>query len=603
MAEYRVLHLAAHGIMSTKVPARSALVLRPSETEDGLLQAREILNLRLNASLVTLSACDTSTGAAQGQDGVASLVRPFVAAGARAVVANLWAADDTFSAAMMREFYRELASGGDIGESLRRAKLRMIETFGPEAVPRLWSGVLVHGDAAAVVIPSWEHRAERGLEVTFLTEPQRRTVFDKVLRLVDTKFMGADVDVNQLRDAHESRVVNANTPEDFEQALDGLLRDLKTSHTGLFHEARPRSAGRIAMAATLTKADTATDGHRWVFQDVHPGGVAAAVGIESGDVLLAVDDQELVPPAAIPFRLGESYTIAVRKPDGSTTRSTLAIPGSREKKRPIVVPDQVVSARKLDPDVGYIRVSMFPGVLGMDVARDISRAVSELDCERLVIDLRGNTGGGIGCLRLMSHLCADRRGVGYSVGRKLARNGYDKNRLAAVRSHSRVEAPSPAADRQVRIGRTLGRGVHRSSWRSAPSRPGCDARERALGQRRGDGRRFRVRVSAGDARRHDDGRPTGGDERIQSGVRLSGRDARRHVLHVARHKSRGTRTPADNRRTVLVRGQRSRQGQSTGAGGADCSRNSDYRPCGLVDVAISAPARGTSAIRRPHVAT
>jgi CHAT domain-containing protein/tetratricopeptide (TPR) repeat protein len=161
LGDYRVLHLAAHGIMSTKVPARSAIVLRPSETEDGLLQAREILNLRLNASLVTLSACDTSTGPAQGQDGVASLVRPFIAAGARAVVANLWAADDTFSAALMREFYRELSSGGDIGESLRRAKLRMIETFGPEAVPRLWSGVLVHGDAAAIVIPAGS-TAQRG---------------------------------------------------------------------------------------------------------------------------------------------------------------------------------------------------------------------------------------------------------------------------------------------------------------------------------------------------------------------------------------------------------------------------------------------------------
>lgn len=153
LSEYRVLHLAAHGIVSTKVPARSALVLRPSEAEDGLLQAREILNLRLDASLVTLSACDTSSGTAQGQDGVASLVRPFVAAGARAVVANLWAADDTFSAAMMREFYEQLAAGEDIGEALRRAKLSMIATFGPEAVPRLWSGVLVHGDASAVVVP------------------------------------------------------------------------------------------------------------------------------------------------------------------------------------------------------------------------------------------------------------------------------------------------------------------------------------------------------------------------------------------------------------------------------------------------------------------
>jgi CHAT domain-containing protein len=154
LADFRVVHVAAHGIMSTKFPARSALVLRPSGNEDGLLQAREILNLRLNAALVTLSACDTSTGATQGQDGVASLVRPFVAAGARAVVANLWAADDSFSAALMREFYRELAGGTDIGESLRRAKLRMIETFGPEAGPRLWSGVLAYGDASAVVIPN-----------------------------------------------------------------------------------------------------------------------------------------------------------------------------------------------------------------------------------------------------------------------------------------------------------------------------------------------------------------------------------------------------------------------------------------------------------------
>jgi CHAT domain-containing protein len=154
LADYRVLHLAAHGIMSTKFPARSAIVLRPAGVEDGLLQAREILDLRLNAALVTLSACDTSTGADQGQDGVASLVRPFIAAGARAVVANLWAADDTFSAALMGEFYRELAGGADIGESLRRAKLRMIESFGPEAVPKLWSGVLAYGDTSASVASS-----------------------------------------------------------------------------------------------------------------------------------------------------------------------------------------------------------------------------------------------------------------------------------------------------------------------------------------------------------------------------------------------------------------------------------------------------------------
>jgi hypothetical protein len=62
--------------------------------------------------------------------------------------------------------------------------------------------------------------------VTFLTEQQRRTVFDKVITLVDTKFIGTDVDVKRLREAHEPRVVGSSTQEDFEQALDALLRDL-----------------------------------------------------------------------------------------------------------------------------------------------------------------------------------------------------------------------------------------------------------------------------------------------------------------------------------------------------------------------------------------
>ncbi len=264
----------------------------------------------------------------------------------------------------------------------------------------------------------------------FLTEKQRRTVFDNVIRVIDTKFMGSEPDTQTLRREHEAAIVKGETPEAFEQAIDTLLRALATSHTGLFHESRPRSAGRIAMAATLTKAET-SDGLRWVFQDVHPGGVAAAAGVCPGDILLAVGDQELIPPASVPFQLGQSYTVTVRKADGSTRTPTLAIPGSREKKRPIVVPEQVVSGRKLASDIGYVRVSMFPGVLGMDVARDISRAISDLACGRLVIDLRGNTGGGIGCLRVMSHLCPDRRGVGYSVGRATARKGYVKERLPA----------------------------------------------------------------------------------------------------------------------------------------------------------------------------
>jgi C-terminal processing protease CtpA/Prc len=251
-----------------------------------------------------------------------------------------------------------------------------------------------------------------------------------VLSTVDQKFMGIEPDTRSMRKEHEAAIVGADTADDFEQAMNSMLKQLGTSHTGFFHEGRPRAAGRIAIAATLTKAETA-EGIRWMFQDVHPGGVAAQAGIQSGDVLLKVGDRELLPPEAMPFVLGETYSFTVRRADRSIASATVTIPGSKEKQRPIVVPDQVVNASRLADGTGMIRVSMFPGVLGMDVARDISRAIKELACERLVIDLRGNTGGGIGCLRLMSHLCPDRRGVGYSVSRAVARRGFDKERLPA----------------------------------------------------------------------------------------------------------------------------------------------------------------------------
>lgn len=263
-----------------------------------------------------------------------------------------------------------------------------------------------------------------------LSETERRSVLDKVLSTIDAKFMGPEPNTRRLRDEHEGPIIRAQSPDDFEQAINAMLKLLGASHTGFFHEKRPRAAGRIAIAATLTKAQT-SDGLRWMFQDVHPGGVASLAGIQSGDVLLKVDDREMVPPDAMPFVLGQTYTFTLRRADKSTAIATLTIPGSKEKQRPIVVPDKVVNSSKLPDGTGLVRVSMFPGVLGMDVARDISRAIADLKCDRLVIDLRGNTGGGIGCLRVMSHLCADRRGVGYSVGREIAKKGFSKERLPA----------------------------------------------------------------------------------------------------------------------------------------------------------------------------
>jgi carboxyl-terminal processing protease len=80
-------------------------------------------------------------------------------------------------------------------------------------------------------------------------------------------------------------------------------------------------------------------------------------------------------------------------------------------------------------EVGWLKVCMFPGAIGIDVARDIDKGIKSLDCERLIIDLRGNTGGGIGCLRLMSYLTPDRVPVGYSVTRRRAEQSFSKETL------------------------------------------------------------------------------------------------------------------------------------------------------------------------------
>ena len=135
LSRFRVIHLAVHGLTSTKMPEHSALLFRPdaASQQDGFLQMREIGMLKLRADLVTLSACDTGNGKVNGQEGVANLVRPFLLAGAKSVLANLWEVDDNFSRGLMTKFYTQLASGKDEATSLTLAKRAMIHDFGEQA--------------------------------------------------------------------------------------------------------------------------------------------------------------------------------------------------------------------------------------------------------------------------------------------------------------------------------------------------------------------------------------------------------------------------------------------------------------------------------------
>ena len=115
-----LLHLAAHGVFRSDNPLFSHLHLA-----DAPLRLLDLYGLRLHDPLVVLSACETGVGQARGGDWV-GLCRGFMGAGARALVASLWRVDDAATAALMADFYHNLAAGQTPAAALRGAQLAML---------------------------------------------------------------------------------------------------------------------------------------------------------------------------------------------------------------------------------------------------------------------------------------------------------------------------------------------------------------------------------------------------------------------------------------------------------------------------------------------
>ena len=130
LERYRYLHFATHAFVDEESPARSGVILslQNNEKEDGILQMTEIMRLKLNADLVTLSACRTGLGKIVGGEGVLGLTRAFLYAGSRSVVASLWNVNDTATAELMKAFYANLKRGQSKDEALRQAKLSLLHS-------------------------------------------------------------------------------------------------------------------------------------------------------------------------------------------------------------------------------------------------------------------------------------------------------------------------------------------------------------------------------------------------------------------------------------------------------------------------------------------
>jgi CHAT domain-containing protein/tetratricopeptide (TPR) repeat protein len=153
LSEFKIVHIAAHGFADTRFPERSGLVLGidMASHDDGLLQVKEIIRLRFNADLVTLSACNTGVGKLEGEEGVTNLVEAFLMSGAKSVVASLWSADDTYTLDLMERFYTHIAEGQDKATALRQAKLDLLAKFGKQVPPYYWGAFVLVGDGGSPI--------------------------------------------------------------------------------------------------------------------------------------------------------------------------------------------------------------------------------------------------------------------------------------------------------------------------------------------------------------------------------------------------------------------------------------------------------------------
>ena len=147
----RYIHFATHGLLDERFPLNSALVLTIPEKaaegqENGLLQAWEIFEqVRIDADLVALSACNSGLGQQMTGEGLIGLTRAFHYAGARSVLASLWSVDDFRTMQLMEHFYRRLRAGSPKDEALRQAQSDLLHSHSSSS-PYYWAAFSLSGD-------------------------------------------------------------------------------------------------------------------------------------------------------------------------------------------------------------------------------------------------------------------------------------------------------------------------------------------------------------------------------------------------------------------------------------------------------------------------
>lgn len=146
LRDVSVLHIASHAVVDDVSALRTAIALAPAGADDGFLTASDVAALDLVADLVVLSACRTARGRVIGGEGLQGLAGPFLAAGARLLVASQWEVRDDATATLMDDLYAALARGAVAADALAEAQRRAIARGDPAQV---WAAFTAIGDPAA----------------------------------------------------------------------------------------------------------------------------------------------------------------------------------------------------------------------------------------------------------------------------------------------------------------------------------------------------------------------------------------------------------------------------------------------------------------------
>jgi len=147
-ARFSILHFATHTVAVAGNPEISGITLsvydRFGRRDDGVLWARDVYAMRFPIPLIMLSGCTTENQESSTSEGLNSLAHAFFFSGVRAIGASLWSIDDNVATRLMSSFYRRLAAGTTVTESLRGAQLEVLHSRSTSS-PSLWGSFILEG--------------------------------------------------------------------------------------------------------------------------------------------------------------------------------------------------------------------------------------------------------------------------------------------------------------------------------------------------------------------------------------------------------------------------------------------------------------------------